>query len=336
MEYVEFERSAQSGNKVSSYQKLTTNLFLFIYYTKFDMKNLFLYLFAFILLAVYGSTPKIYQWRGDNRDGVYNENNLMQEWPDEGPTELWSIDGIGNGYASPVITDKMMYVCGEIDTVTHLFAYDLQGKKIWQSEVGSEWTKNFRGARSAPTVAGDLIYATTGGGIVACFSVKNGKKIWSRDMMKEFGGRTTRFGFSESVLIDGDKLFCMPGSLDTNVVALNRMNGKLIWKCAAEGQIASYTSPLLIKLPKRKLLVTFSKKYFLGIDATTGEMLWSHKQDTLPQSLMDVHCNTPLYENGYLYYVTGDGNGAVKLKLSGDGKNIEEIWRNRNGWVYKT
>ena len=38
--------------------------------------------------------------------------------------------------------------------------------------------------------------------------------------------------------------------------------------------------------------------------------------------------NTPLYENGFLYYVTGDGNGTVKLQLSENGEKITQIWSN--------
>jgi outer membrane protein assembly factor BamB len=42
-----------------------------------------------------------------------------------------------------------------------------------------------------------------------------------------------------------------------------------------------------------------------------------------------VHVNTPLYENGYLYYITGDGNGAVKLKLAEDGLSVTQVWSNK-------
>ncbi len=44
------------------------------------------------------------------------------------------------------------------------------------------------------------------------------------------------------------------------------------------------------------------------IDAETGEFLWAHKQDTLA----DVHGNTPIYENGFLYCTAGAGNMTEK------------------------
>jgi outer membrane protein assembly factor BamB len=42
------------------------------------------------------------------------------------------------------------------------------------------------------------------------------------------------------------------------------------------------------------------------------------------------HCNTPVWSNGYIYFVANDvpGQGSVRLKLSADGRSISEVWRN--------
>jgi len=73
-------------------------------------------------------------------------------------------------------------------------------------------------------------------------------------------------------------------------------------------------------------MVTFSKSALLGIDTKDGKLLWSHAQENED----DAHANTPLFENGFLYYISGAGNGSVKLKLSDDGAQITEVWRNKN------
>lgn len=91
----------------------------------------------------------------------------------------------------------------------------------------------------------------------------------------------------------------------------------------------------MITLPERKVLVTFSAYHLLGIDAETGELLWSHEQTNLePEKrtpgMGDTHSNTILYENGSIYYAAGDGNGGVKLQLSEDGTSIKEIWKNKD------
>jgi outer membrane protein assembly factor BamB len=266
----------------------------------------------------------VLQWRGADRTGFYHETNLLKSWPASGPALLWEFDSLGAGYGSPVITPSAIYVNGEIDTISYLFALDRSGKFLWKAPIGREWTQNYPGSRNTPTLVDDLIYVTTGMGTVACLEAKTGKKRWSVDMVLDFHAPMTRFGFSESLVVSGNNVFCSPGSADTNVVALDRFTGKIMWICKGLGQMTSYCSPAIIKLPEREILVTFSKSALLGIDAADGTLLWSHQQD----GEGDVHINTPLFENGFIYYITGDGNGSVKLKLSADGKEITEVWRN--------
>jgi len=289
------------------------------------MKSRLFSFFAFcLLISFHISAQEVLQWRGADRSGFYHESNLLKSWPAEGPKLLWEFDGLGNGYGSPVITSTTIYVNGEIDTVSYLFALDLSGKFLWKSKIGKEWILSYPGSRTTPTVVNDLIYLNAGWGTVACLEAKTGKIKWSVDMMNDFHGQIPRFGFSESVLVDGNYVFCGPGNADTNVVALDRFTGKIKWISKGLGEMNSYCSPLLIKLPQRNILVTFAKNALMGIDTKDGNLLWSHKQD----GNGDTHINTPLFENGYIYYITGDGNGSVKLKLSDDGTAITEVWKN--------
>jgi outer membrane protein assembly factor BamB len=289
------------------------------------LKLFFIALFISVALCS-SQAQEVLEWRGKDRTGYYPEKGLLKSWPTDGPELLWEFDGLGNGYSSPAITSENIYITGEIDTVNYLFCLNNSGKMIWKSKVGKEWIINYPGSRSTPTVVGSLVYTTAGWGTIACFDAKSGAVKWSADYIKDFNGRINRFGFSESVVVDGDLVFCTPGSADTNIVALNRYTGELQWICKGLGQLASYSSPLLIKLPERNILVTFTKSELLGIDTKNGHLLWVHKQD----SAGDVHINTPFYEDGFIYYITGDGNGAVKLNLSADGKEISEIWRNKS------
>jgi len=283
-------------------------------------------LFTVILLAGLScSAQEVLQWRGNDRTGVFPETGLLKSWPPEGPPLVWQFDALGNGYGSPVITSNRIFVNGEIDTVSYLFALDLQGQLQWKKPIGREWVLSYPGSRTTPTVVGDLVYVTAGLGTLACFETGTGDQRWSVNLVEDFHGMVPRFGFSESVLVDGDVVFCSPGSPDTNVVALDRFTGKIRWICKGTGEITSYTSPRMIRLPQRNILVTFSMTTMLGIDATSGELLWSYKQEG---EGIDCQCNTPLYENGFIYIVNGNGNGAVKFELAPDGKSIKESWHN--------
>lgn len=263
------------------------------------------------------------QWRGPERTGAYNEKDLLKKWPEKGPALLWSYYGVGQGYGSPVISNGRVFINGEIDSTAYLFAFDNKGHLLWKSPYGKEWTINFPGSRSTPTVYDNLIYVMSSYGRVVCFEPETGKEKWAVDVLLDFKGKNIRFGYSESLLIDEKNVYCTPGGEENNVVALDRITGKKVWVSKALGELTAYSSPLIIKLPSRNLLVTFSLHALIGIDLKDGKMMWSHKQDRDG----DIHGNTPIYDKGFIYYNTSAGNGLVKLELSEDGSSIKEVWR---------
>ncbi len=273
------------------------------------------------------------QFRGLARDGVYPEKNLLSVWPAEGPALLWSNTSIGNGYGPPAITSDRVYITGEVDSTGYLYAFDLKGMLLWKSDYGKEWVVSYTGSRSTPTVVGNLIYVCSGLGNLSCFDAKDGARKWMVDMRKDLHGRFTLFGHAESPLVEGDQVFLTPGGADTNVVAFNRFTGAITWICKGLGEIPAYNSPILIKLSPLNILVTFTAYHMLGIDAKTGKLLWAHEQVNTPLAerkpgMGDTHSNSAYYENGYIYYIAGDGNCGVKLKLSDDGRQITQVWRN--------
>lgn len=288
---------------------------------------------AFLSLLLPKPENKIYEWHGPGRTGIYNETGLLRSWTETGPAEMWSVDNLGNGYGSPTFTEDRFYITGEFDTTCVLSCYDLKGNKKWQTSLGREWVRSCPGSRSAPTVTGDLIYTGTGMGNLFCVNKNTGKIVWSKDFATDFGGILPLHGHSESPLLDGDKIFWTPGGKQHNVVALNRFTGKLIWSNKGFGETSAYNQPKLIHHPSGNILVTFSSYHLMGLNAETGQLLWSHEQDNYPVEKRspgygDTHCNTVIYENGTIWYVAGDGNGGVRLDLSPDGKKITQVWRN--------
>lgn len=290
------------------------------------MKQTLLILFVLFLFSFNPKSDSISGWRGPNRTGIYNETGLLKEWPADGPKMLWSIDSTGRGYGSPVLTDDHLFINGEIDSTSYLFAYDHSGKLLWKKAFGQEWVRNFPGCRSTPTVVGDLIYNCTGKGDIACINKNTGEIKWSLNMISDLQGINNMFGYSQSLLVNGDLVFCQPAGTENNVVALNRFTGKKVWSQKALGQLEAYNSPIVIKRGNRDLLLTFSEMSFLGLDAHSGELLFTHKMDTAG----NLHGNIPVIDGNDLIYTEGDGNRSVKLKLADDGSSVSEIWRNRS------
>lgn len=130
-----------------------------------------------------------------------------------------------------VANDKI-YVNGVKDSIKSmgtLFALDLEGKLLWEKDYGKDFTNNFIGTRSTPVVVGEHIYLESGDGAVCFLNAENGEEIWSRDFLQDFGvDSLIMFGYSESVLIDGEQLICGPGGKENNVLSLDRFTGEVI------------------------------------------------------------------------------------------------------------
>ena len=279
-------------------------------------------LFTFICISI--TAQDVAQWRGPNRNGIYDEKGLLNKWPDAGPKMLWHYDDLGDGFTSAAVTSSGIYTTGMVEGKGYVYALDLKGNLLWKKEYGPDWTESHFGVRSTPLVIKDKLYFMSAFGKLFCMSTSNGQVIWTVDTFKEYGGRNITWGVTENLLYNSGVLFCAPGGSNASVIAINRTNGKLIWKSKGNGEKSAYCSPLMINLPSRKLLVTMMEKSIQGYDASTGKMLWSFRHSTDPF----VSPNVPVYNDGYLYCTSGYGLGGVMLKLAPDGSSVSEVWKN--------
>lgn len=293
--------------------------------------KIFTYLFLIGLLFTGTVTQAQTQWRGPNRDGIYPEKQLLKEWPADGPKMLWAYEGLGTGQGSVVVSAGKVFVTGIPDTLNsegYLFAFNTSGKLLWKKNYGSDWTGIFPGARSTPTVVDDLIYVESGAGKLYCLRTSDGSQVWSVDFFNDLHADSVQFGFSESPLIDGDRIYLTPGGKENNLVALNRFTGEKIWSSPGYGEKATYCSPILVNQNGHRLLVNLTATSILGVDAHTGEMYWRvHQfQDN------KIHANTPVFIDGKIIVSSAsrkDSSGLVALQLSPDGKKAEIAWRNK-------
>ncbi len=286
------------------------------------MKNVFVIILLCLFVSQAAISQEISQWRGENSYGIYAVDKMLPTWPEEGPEILWHFDQLGQGFSSPVFANNKIYINGMIEGQAILFVLDLNGKKLQEFDYGKEFDKSFPGTRSTPTIAGDLAYLFTGHGVLTCLDLNSGKPVWKKDFLTEMDGINITWGYCETVVVDGDKVFVTPGGKTNNVVALNRMTGELIWSCNGMGELSAYCTPLLIKLPARELLVTHTGSHVLGIDVNSGNLLWNFKHP----NQYSVHPNTPIFRDGELFVFSGYGQGGSKLKLSADGSSVSKDW----------
>ena len=135
-------------------------------------------------------------------------------------------------------------------------------------------------------------------------------------------------GYSESPVVDEDKVYCFTGGKVHNMVALDRLSGALVWSAPVNRDSFAYSTPILLDLPGRQVLIGTSRNYIHVVDRQDGALLSSYRLEDI--SYGNEHCNSVVHEEGFLYFVACEehGQGTVKLSLSEDGKSIREVWRN--------
>ena len=288
------------------------------------MKNLLVLIsLMFCIQISFSQTSSI--WRGQNRDGIYAEKNLLKSWPKDGLKLLWKYDELGLGFTSVAIHKENIFITGVIDSTGYIYALTQDGKLKWKKKYGPEWTVNFLGSRSTPVIFDDYGYILSGKGVLYCFKTKNGKIEWEVDLYKQYDGREVRFGITENLLIDKNKLICTPGGENDNVIALDRFTGKLLWKSKGVGETNAYGTPVIVNHNGVDYLIVVTAKSIMSLNPVNGKLVWSF--DLINPT--GIHGNAPVYKDGYIFAMNAWKYGSVMLKMSEDGKSVKQVWRSK-------
>jgi len=254
---------------------------------------LFFLLLVVGLNNIYAQWP---QWRGVNRDGISNEDNLLKEWPATGPKRLWAVNFVGESYSSAVINENIIYTVGRIDSLEYLSALDINGNTIWQKPFGRAHKGDFPESRCTPTIYKNMIYVFSVFGDFACLDSKTGDIKWKICIKDKFGAiGNPVYQFCESPLIVDDKVIITTAGIQTTLVALNYLNGETIWKSETLRDTGDYVSPVLIEYKDKKMIFASTQRYFFATDLNTGKIF--SKINTLEGILPVVINKTNVYSN---------------------------------------
>ncbi len=218
-------------------------------------------------------------WRGPNRDGLCTETGLLGEWPPEGPKLLWQAGGLGEGYSGPSVFGNFLYLMGTRDGQEVVIALDWtrEGRLAWATPIGPvrHGGGGYPGPRSTPTFDEGRLYTLGIAGDLVAMDARNGRIAWRHHLVAEFGGQAPKWGYSESVLIDGDKLVCTPGGPRATVLALDKQTGRPLWGSPV-GDPAEYSSVIRASIGRVIQYVTLTKKGVISVDAADGTFLWRY------------------------------------------------------------
>jgi outer membrane protein assembly factor BamB len=264
------------------------------------------------------------QWRGPDRTDLSKETGLLKSWPPDGPKRLWLSKEAGLGYSGPAVVQGKLFTLGVRKDEEQLIAFDVQdGKELWAAPVGDPLKNNWGdGPRGTPTVDGGFVYALSGQGTLVCVQVADGKLSWQKTM-HDFGGRTPGWGYTESVLVDGNKVVCTPGGKKGALVALDKKTGNTIWQSKEFTDEAQYASIIPAEINGQRQYVQLTTKHFVGIGADDGKLLWSAD---FPGSTAVIP--TPIVQGNQVYVTAGYGAGSKSIKV-GPKNELTELYANK-------
>lgn len=267
------------------------------------------------------------QWRGPQRDGVWRETGLVDNFA-PGQLELLWKTVIGSGYSGPTVADKRVYVADRVvagnDQLERVHCFDSRsGQAKWSYQYDSAYVNvnHDAGPRGSVTIHDRRAYSLGAMGHMFCFDADDGKVLWQKDLNAEYNIRMPTWGISCSPLIEGELVIIQIGGSDQAcLVALDRMSGEPRWQ--ALNDPASYSSPLVIEQAGKRVLVCWTGTRVVGLDPINGKLHWQYP---LPPPKWIRSCASPVW-SGHRLFISGFFTGAVMFELLQDKLEIDLLW----------
>ena len=272
------------------------------------------------------------QWLGPKRDGVWREPNIIEKLPEGGPKVLWRVP-VGMGYSGPAVAGDRLYLMDRVlakgqanpanafaktavQGTDRVLCFDAAtGKQVWHHDYESEYRVSYAaGPRVTPTVDGDRVYTLGTMGELFCLNAKDGKPVWAKNFLTDFGATVPFWGYSGAPLIDGDKVICTVGApTGKGVVAFDKATGKELWSALSMGD-AGYSPPMIYEFGKLRHLIIWHPKAVHSLDPETGKVRWKFDFE-VKQSLT---APTPIKVGDDRLFVSAFYDGSRMLKVSDD------------------
>ena len=267
-------------------------------------------------------SPSWPEFHGPGRTNISPEKGLLKKWPEGGPRLVWKYSQCGIGYSGVSIAQGMIFTAGDFDYVEMILALDMEGKLLWKSPNGEAWRGASPGSRTTPTYDDGVLYQMSPKGRLAAYEALSGKELWAVDLKSRFDARYGIWALAENVIVDGNKILCMPGGPKGRVVALDKRTGETIWVNTEIEHTAAYCSPVVVTHRGVRQLITMTQKSVLGVEVETGKLVWS--APFVPRSPQNAL--TPVFQDGYVFVACGHSSGGTLMKIDPDSRSASRTW----------
>lgn len=237
---------------------------------------------------------------------------------------MWLNRDAGLGYAGIAVVGERLFTLGARGDKEYVLALDTRdGRELWSARVGELYKNAWGdGPRSTPTVSRDLVYAMGAHGDLVCLKAEDGTEVWRQSMI-QLGGELQSWGYTESVLVDGDRLFCTPGGKQGAIAALDRLTGKILWQSKDFQEPAQYASPIVVDHAGQRQVIQLTMQSMVGLRVSDGKLLW---RTDFPGRVAVIP--TPIYRDGQVYVTAGYSAGSKAVRLSAT-QQVATVYENK-------
>lgn len=275
------------------------------------------------------------QFRGPGGLGVSAESGLPTQW-DNSHGLVWKIDLDGAGSSSPIVVgDKVLLTYftapGEADMARHLICVDrATGNKLWDKAVPcAEREDSWRGmlrehgyTSSTPASDGTNVYVFYGKVGALAYDL-NGNELWRRNLGT--GSDNRGWGSASSPVLYKDTVIINAGTEGGVIVALNKKDGKDVWRAEAESARGTWGTPTLVDLPGGKQELVLGVPFEVwGLNPENGKLRWYAEAISA-----EAMCTSVVAHEGVVYVTGGrqGGSAAIKAGGSGDVTKTHVVWK---------
>jgi outer membrane protein assembly factor BamB len=195
----------------------------------------------------------------------------------------------------------------------------------WEASERQPWAVPYAGSRGTPTVDGNTVYHLSEMGRLTEFDFLTGRERWNVELLKTFQAERPEYGYSESVLIHGDTLFCCPGGEKGYIAAMDKTTGRTLWVNTDIKDAVGNCSAVIADVDGLEQVITLSANRVLSFDPNTGHLLWEYVFGNKRQNnVADVIVN-----NSLVYASSGYGKGSVLLqpqRQAGGEFIVKPVW----------
>jgi outer membrane protein assembly factor BamB len=266
------------------------------------------------------------EFRGPTGQGQV-EGGLPLTWG-KGKNQVWKQEIPGMGWSSPVISDGRVYLTTSVpveengtknQSLRALCLEASSGKILWDKEVFLENGKtapriHSKGTHANPTPVfdGERLFVHFGHQGSACLD-RDGNVVWRNTELKY---APVHGNGGSPILTEKALVFSCDGSDRQFIAALDRKDGKLLWKTDRKSKAVkrfSFSTPLLITVNGKKQIVSPASDAVMGYDADSGAEIWRIRYQgysVIPR---------PVFGHG-LVFLSSSYDSPTLLAIRPDGK----------------